>query len=106
MSDEILLRDLSSPEKTFSLNPRPTHFYGGSISPEGSRLAVGAWGGLITIWDLASLQEVATLNAHENRVQALGFLADGNTLVSVGVDELRLWRAPSFEETDREALKK
>ena len=70
------IRCLPTAGKTFSINPRQTHFYGCSVSPDGWRLAVGAWGGLITIWDLASRQEVATLRGHENRVQALCFLAD------------------------------
>ena len=74
--------------------------------PDGRRLAIGAGDGLITIWDLASREEVATLRGHERTVDTLSFLSDGNTLVSVGLDQLRVWRAASFEEADREALKK
>ena len=70
------------------------------------RLAVGAVDGLITIWDLASRQEVATLKGHERHVIDVAFLSDGNTLVSVGQEQVRVWRAASFEEADREALKK
>jgi WD40 repeat protein len=60
---------------------------------------------LITIWDLASRQEVATLKAHERLVYGVAFLSDGNTLVSVGQEQMRVWRAASLEETDSMALK-
>jgi len=76
---------------------------GCSISPDGRRLAVGAVDGLITIWDLASRQEVATLKGHERRVIHVAFLSDGNTLVSVGQEQVRVWRAASLTEADSAA---
>jgi WD40 repeat protein len=104
---DVRFWDLSSQRELFlPLRPRPTPFSGCSISPDGRRLAVGGIDGLITIWDLASRQEVATLKADERRALAVAFLSDGNTLVSAGLGELRVWRAASFEEADREALKK
>ncbi len=106
VGSKISFWNLNSKREIFSFRPRSTGFHGCTISPDGRRLAVGAGDGLITIWDLESRQEVATLKGHECAVDDLFFLADGNTLVSVGLDQVRLWRAPSFEETDREALKK
>jgi WD40 repeat protein len=104
---DVRFWDLSSQRELFlPLRPRPNPFSGCSISPDGRRLAVGGIDGLITIWDLASRQEVATLKADERRALAVAFLSDGNTLVSAGLGELRVWRAASFEEADREALKK
>ncbi len=105
-SRDIRLWDLNSRQQICSFQPRPTLFHGASLSPDGRRLAIGAGDGLITIWDLASREEVATLRGHERTVDTLSFLSDGNTLVSVGLDQLRVWRAASFEEADREALKK
>src|SRR2546425_10369997 len=66
-----------------TLSPRPTGFRSCSISPDGRRLAVGAGDGLITIWDVASLHEVATLRGHTQQIFELAFHSDGNTLVSV-----------------------
>ena len=103
---EIRVRDLISRQEIFSLKPRATSFYGCSISQDGERLATGAETGLITIWDLASRQEVATLHGHDRLVDQVAFLPDGNSLLSVGLDQVRVWHAASFEEADREVLKK
>jgi WD40 repeat protein len=82
------------------LKPRPAVFRCAAISTDGRRLAVGANDGLITIYDLASQQEVATLSGHTRPLLALSFLPDGNTLVSVGADQIRVWRAATLKETD------
>ncbi len=102
---DVRFWDLSSQRELIRIEPRFTRFLGCSISPDGRRLAVGAVDGLITIWDLASRQEVATLKGHDRHVQEVAFLSDGNTLASVGLDQVRVWRAASLEETDRAALK-
>jgi WD40 repeat protein len=75
-------------------------FRGVSISPDGRRLAVGGGDGIITVLDLASRQEVAALKGHEHQARFVAFLPDDNTLVSAGLDQLRVWRAASFAETD------
>ena len=60
----------------------------------------GAADGFITVWDLASMEEVATLAGHKRPLLDIRFLPDGNNLVSVSVDEIRLWRAASVKEMD------
>jgi len=102
---EIRFWDLNSQRELFAFHPRPTSFKGCSISADGRRLAVGALDGLVTVWDLDSRQEVATLKGDERPVHAVSFLPDGNTLVSIGHSQLCIWRAASFEESDREALR-
>jgi WD40 repeat protein len=62
---------------------------------------MGATDGLITILDVASRQEVATLRGHKERVRQLAFTPDGDYLVSASRDQLRIWRAASFEEIAR-----
>jgi WD40 repeat protein len=100
-STDIRFWDLSSQRELFPpLKPRSTLFRGGSISPDGRRLAFGASDGIITIVDLASRQEVAALKGHEHQARFVAFLPDRNTLVSAGLDQLRVWRAASFAETD------
>jgi WD40 repeat protein/predicted Ser/Thr protein kinase len=93
--------DINSGRQLSVVKPREIAFYGCSVSPDGRRLAVGADDRRITIWDLVSAEEVATLQGHGDRVDDVCFLPDGNTLVSVGVDQLRVWRAPSLEEIVR-----
>jgi WD40 repeat protein len=80
------------------VKPRLTDFFGCSVSPDGRRLAIACGDRSITILDLVSGQELVTFLGHRGRIDDLCFLPDGNTLVSVGVDQLRVWRAPSFTE--------
>jgi WD40 repeat protein len=105
VSQEVRFWDLNLRQQISSFQPRPTLFHGASLSSDARRLAIGGGDGLITIWDLVSRQELATLRGHEQPLDSVSFLSDGNTLVSVGLDQLRVWRAASFEEADREALK-
>ena len=95
---DVRFWDLKSRRQLSVFKLRTAGIKGCSVSPDGRRLAIGAADRRITIWDLASGQEVATLQGHEGQVEDVCFLSDGNTLVSAGVDQLRVWRAPSFEE--------
>jgi WD40 repeat protein len=71
-----------------------------ALSLDGRRLAAGDWDGRITIWDVASHQEVATLEGHQESVMQLAFTPDGDHLVSVSKDQLRVWRAASWAEIE------
>jgi WD40 repeat protein/serine/threonine protein kinase/class 3 adenylate cyclase len=78
-----------------------------AFSQDGRRVAAGTTG-TITIWDTETYQEVATLRGHSSLcvVVGLGFLGDGNTLISLAHDlsslgrqaawEIGVWRAPSL----------
>jgi WD40 repeat protein len=99
-AEDIRLWNLSSPSTPVILTPRPAVFRCAAFSTDGRRMAAGANDGLITIWDMASKQEVATLTGHTRILLGLSFSPDGNTLVSVGMDELHVWRAASLPEAD------
>jgi predicted neuraminidase len=71
-----------------------------ALSSDGRRLATGASNGRITIWDIASHQEVATLEGHKDTVGQLAFTPDGDHLISVSKDQVRVWRAASPSEAD------
>ena len=71
-----------------------------ALSSDGRRFAAGASDGRITIWDVASHQPVATLEGHEAEVTALAFTPDGDHLVSVSKDQLRVWTAASWAEIE------
>jgi WD40 repeat protein len=102
---QVSFWNLNLQREISSFRPRSIVCEGYTITPDGRRLAVGVGNGLITIWDLESLQEVATLKGHERRVLDLFFLRDGNTLVSISLDEVRVWRAPSLNEADEGGLR-
>ena len=95
-------------ENAAELSPRAGDYYRLALSPDGRRFAAGGSDGRITIWDVASHQEVATLEGHNKAVWQLAFTPDGDHLVSVSMDQLRVWRAASPAEADaaeKEAVK-
>jgi eukaryotic-like serine/threonine-protein kinase len=69
-------------------------------STDGERAAAGAEDGTIRIWDLGSRQEVAVLRGHAQAVRRLAFLSDGDSLVSVSRDVMRVWRAAPLAQID------
>lgn len=99
-SRQVVFWDLETGARKVALQPRAGLFRAVALSLDGSRLAAGGADGMITIWDLASMQEVATLSGHTRPLMDMRFLPDGNTLVSVSVNDVRVWRAASREEVD------
>jgi WD40 repeat protein len=83
-----------------ALEGRTTSYNCITDSIDGRRVAAGAEDGTIRIWDLTSRQEVAVLRGHIQEVLSLAFLPDGNSLVSISRDAVRLWRAASLAEID------
>ncbi len=98
VSRQIRFWDLETGTTRRILEPRVAVFRSVALSSDGRRLAVGAADGIITLWDLASMQEVATLTGHTRPAMDLRFLPDGNTLVSVSVNDVRVWRAAPLQE--------
>jgi WD40 repeat protein len=97
---DIRFWDVRTRHETDKLNPRAGLFFGVALSADGHRLAVGAGDGSITLWDVASHQEVATLAGHNEEVLHLAFTPDGDHLVSVSKDQLRVWCAASLTESE------
>jgi WD40 repeat protein len=87
-------------ENALPLSPRAGGFECIALSPNGRRLAAGASDGRITIWDVASHQEVATLEGHQESVTHLAFTPDGDHLVSASKDQLRVWGAAPWTEIE------
>lgn len=96
--------DVPNQTEIARLNPRTVRYFCAALSPDGRRLAAGAGDGIVTIWDTTSFQEVAQLKAHLGRVQRVSFTSDGDTLVSIGKDSLRVWRATPYRQAEKTSL--
>ena len=88
-------------ENAPKLSPRAGEYRCLALSSDGRRFAAGENDGRVTIWDSTSHQELATLEGHQEAVLQLAFTPDGDHLISVSKDQLRVWRAPSWNEYRR-----
>ena len=71
-------------------------------APDNKRLVAGSnWKEALKLWDLASRQELITLEAPSSYYYSTGFSPDGIVLASVnGQSVLHLWRAPSWADIE------
>jgi len=97
---DLCFWDVRTRRDTSKLNLRAGMFCSIALSGDGRRLAAGASDGRISIWDVASHQELATFEGHKYEVMQLAFTPDGDHLVSASKDQLRVWSAISWAETD------
>ena len=73
-----------------------------AFSPDAARLATADGNGTLILWNLESRQQVLTLRGHPEEA-FLAFTDKGRTLVSVSVDGIRHWHAPTIEQIENEA---
>src|SRR5215217_5727514 len=77
----------------------PDHAIGLSWSPDGSRLAVAAVSGPITIFDANTGKPLHQLKGHGFGTAAVAWQPTGNLLASVGQDsKVRLWDSATGQE--------
>ncbi|MBD2520656.1 trypsin-like peptidase domain-containing protein [Nostoc sp. FACHB-973] len=70
-----------------------------AISPDGRTLASASSDKTIKIWNLATRQEIRTLNGHSNRVNSVAISPDGRTLVSASNDKtIKIWNLVTRQE--------
>jgi WD40 repeat protein len=76
-----------------------------AFSPDGKTLAVGDYGGMIRLWNVAAGRLLMTIPAHPggtpgvamSPVTGLAFRGDGRVLASCSAGEIRLWYAATTE---------
>ncbi|MFG0331265.1 MAG: protein kinase [Phycisphaerales bacterium] len=71
-----------------------------SFSPDGARLASGAWNGSVMIWDAGTGEEIVTLHEHARPVTAVAFSGDGALLISSGQGEPTVVRRGKARENE------
>jgi WD40 repeat protein len=74
------------------------------FTPQGDRLAIGSNAReAVKLWDVATLQEMLTLEGQGSFFGRVAFSPDGNLLASSnGRGLLHIWKAPALEEIDRQ----
>jgi len=104
------LWDVETQREVRSFGRARNAFNSVAVSPDGQRIAGGTWDQGIKIWNPNTGHELATLKGiHDwldpyfpgrwDAVSSLVFLPpDGSTLISGTQHEVRIWRAPSWEE--------
>ena len=71
-----------------------------AFSPDGKTFASAA-GHIITLWDMATRQNVATLKGHFKEIKSITYSPDGNTLASVSsMNNVRLWNIVTKQNTE------
>ena len=70
----------------------PTESWVGAFSPDGTILALLPGGGTLKLWDVATKQNIATLQGHTDWVNSVAFSPDGTLLASGSWDNtVKLW---------------
>lgn len=64
-----------------------------AISPDAKTLAIATQDGMLKLFNLPTLREVASLKGHLTYIKGVSFSPDGQTLISSGDDATRIWRA-------------
>ncbi|MEK7677161.1 MAG: WD40 repeat domain-containing protein [Verrucomicrobiota bacterium] len=72
-----------------------------AFSPDGRTLASTGGDGSLKLWHLPTRREVATL-LESGAVGPVAFSPDGTLLIAGVRDEVRIWRAPTLAEIDRQ----
>jgi WD40 repeat protein/uncharacterized caspase-like protein len=69
-----------------------------ALSPQLTHVAAGSMEGALTIWDLATAEEVRSEKVHDKAVQAVAYSPDGRFLATGSDDEkIRLWAADTMK---------
>jgi WD40 repeat protein/serine/threonine protein kinase len=103
----VRLWDVRTGQERATLEGQLNSFHCVAWTPDSSRLAAGGGDNSISVWNASAypnIEEVAKLKAHRSIVEAVRFLPDGNTLVSVSRHELIRWHAPPLSKK-KEALR-
>ena len=106
MDGNVMIWDLAVGQPKAVLSGELMSYAAIALSPDGRRLAAYGVEGAITLWDtsLKHPLRVSALQTPGERSQQLVFSEDGNSLVMLGNDSLRIWHAPAL--TEIEAIEK
>jgi WD40 repeat protein len=86
--DTVVLFDALSGKRLRTLTGHTGRVFCVAFSPDGKRLATGAWGepATVKLWDAHTGEEKRTLEGHAGNVHCVAFSPDGKRLASSGAD--------------------
>ena len=72
-----------------------------AFSPDGKTLAAGGWGdNTVKLWNVATGEQIASLEGHDKTINGLAFSPEGNILASGSNDNtVKLWDVAARKET-------
>ena len=71
-----------------------------AFSPDGSRLAIGAFDGTAGVWSIPTKQELVSYAGPTAAINSIGFTPDGNSVFTASDDgTARIWRAIGVEQS-------
>jgi WD40 repeat protein/serine/threonine protein kinase len=90
----IKLWDAWTGQELHSFQPFEDHARIVTFSPDGKLLASGSWDGTLKVWDVRTDEPVKVWEGrHNGRVNSLAFSPNGESVVSGGTNEFKLWDA-------------
>jgi WD40 repeat protein len=95
----ISIWDIAAGKEVSQLEGHESLVWSVAFSPDGSKLATGAYNRQAKIWDAGSGKELANLEGHKNWVTAVAFSPDGATLATGSEDAtIKLWDVATGKE--------
>jgi WD40 repeat protein/serine/threonine protein kinase len=82
--------NLKTGEQIMNLETHSSEVRDVAYSPEGDRLAAGAWDGTVTIWDAVTGGQLITFEAFNHTVFRLAFKPDGSQIATIG-ESIKIW---------------
>ena len=94
----VAICDMATGKRTQTLKGVPG-FMRVAYSPDGSKVAAGAWSGEVYVWDLKDAGPPLVFRGHSAPVMAIAFTRNGRTVTSAGNDRsVRFWDLAGKEE--------
>ncbi len=89
----VLLYDVATGERVATLEkPNGSQLFSGAFSPDGRILAAGSHKGTVVLWNMETLEEIATFYGHRHDVRSVSYSPDGRMLGSASDDgTMLLW---------------
>lgn len=97
---DILLLDVATHRVLTTLSSKQHIVRSMAFTPDAKTLAAGGWGDdRVKLWNVATGDQIASLEGHDNTVNGLAFSPAGNILASGSNDNtVKLWDVASWKE--------